>query len=138
MPTEAEHDEAYRENRAFLASNGGLHSTNPRWAAVAAFYAAVHLVERLAARDGVDNIRHTGPQSRQLYLSHHPQHHVLLADLTALRSASELARYDSLTVFQAAWSAADVQAQLIDGHLAAIESYVAGVCVPAAAAASGS
>lgn len=80
------------------------------------------------------NKRHTGTPSRQLYLAEHPQHHVLLADLMALLSASHIARYDSLTAFQVAWPADNVREHLINGHLARIEAYVVRVCGPEGAA----
>ncbi len=132
MPTDQEHNDKVLDNRTFLALNGGLVNVNPRWAAVVAFYEAVHLVERLAAHDGVDNKRHTGNNSRQLYLSAHPRHHVLLADLTALRSASEDARYESLPTFDTAWPPQDIQAILIDIHLANVRQYVSNFFAPPA------
>ena len=128
MPTAAEHHAVYQDSLAFL--NSGIIVANPRWAAVVAFYAGVHLVERLAAQDGVHNARHVGTNSRQVYLAQHPVHHVLLAELTALRSASELARYHSLAAFDAAFAAADVQAQLIAACLATIEAHVVAAFAP--------
>jgi hypothetical protein len=124
MPTDVEHTAVYRDNRTVLDGSGGLLSTNSRWAAVVAFYAAVHLIERLAAQDGCHHTRHSGANSRQIYLAAHPVHHVLLHHLTALRTASELARYHSLSTFESAFPAADVDEQLVGVHLRAIEQYV--------------
>jgi hypothetical protein len=49
MPSASEHRAKYDHNRRFL--NTGLAATEPEWAAVVAFYAAVHLIERLAAAE---------------------------------------------------------------------------------------
>ena len=43
----------------------------------------------------------------------------------ALRDASEIGRYGTLNQFNRQFSPARVQSQLIDNHLASIESYVA-------------
>ena len=51
MPTDAEHLAQYQHNHTLLYANGGLWRASPSWAAVVAFYAALHLVERLAALD---------------------------------------------------------------------------------------
>jgi hypothetical protein len=124
MPDVAEHDARYRDNRQFLAFQGCLTSVNNQWAAVVAFYSAVHLIEKLAAYEGLDNYRHSGPGSRELYLSRHPRHYLLLRDLNALRVASEYARYDSLSAFDSAFPGTTVKSVLIDKSLKRIEDYV--------------
>jgi hypothetical protein len=131
MPSDAEHLAAYTENRGLIAP---VMAINSRWASVVAFYAAVHLVERLAANDGIHNQRHTGNDSRQIYLAAHPVHSAstVLADLTALRAASEIARYQSVAAFSAAFPGAAVKTQLIDVRLVRIEDYVNQFLTPMA------
>lgn len=125
MPSLAEHNDKYADNMAFLVSNGGLISQNSMWASVVAFYAAVHLVERLAAHEGVHNRCHVGTfQSRQLYLAGHPKHSVILADFSSLRTASEIARYQSIQAFDRAFPGKAVEIRLINRCLANIEKHV--------------
>jgi len=58
MPTPEEHLIKYKLNRKFLDSNGGLGNQEERWATIVAFYAALHLVERLAARESRHHTSH--------------------------------------------------------------------------------
>jgi hypothetical protein len=135
MPTDAEHLEKYRENVALLNAGGGLAALSEPWASVVAFYAAVHLVERLAAQVGLHHTSHGGrsPQqwgrnSRHLFVnSHHPQ---ILADYMSLFLAGHIARYDSAGTFSAAFPPGTVQAQLIGNCLAALENYVFAAIPP--------
>lgn len=117
MPSSAEHQEKYLENRAFLDANGGLAAAQPIWASVVAFYAALHLDERLAARQ---NIHHGNHALRTTYLSRHRLHRVIYPAFEALRNASEVARYGTANQFQRLVPTANVQAVLIDKHLVAI------------------
>lgn len=133
MPTDAEHQAKHQHNAATLAAHGGLAGTSECWAAVVAFYAALHLVERLAAQTNLHHRRHSGPGSRHRYLAGHPQHRQILADYMALQSASEIARYESMGAFQAAYPAGTTQAQLVNGCLARIEQYVTTTLNPPAA-----
>jgi hypothetical protein len=123
MPTEAEHAEKYRQNRAMLDGPPALVTVSPPWAATVAFYAAVHLVEQLAARDGTHHARHVGQASRARYLALHPVHNVLGADLSALLSASLVARYESAAAYATAYPGDTTQRVLIDQCLAAIEAH---------------
>lgn len=123
MPTGHEHAAKYRDNKAFLLSNGGLVNHHPAWAAVVAFYAAVHLVEQLAARDGRHNADH---RDRDVYLAGHRDHNEIQADFAALLRASKTARYLPVNRYLAAFPGTATQALLIDGCLARIEKYVAG------------
>jgi hypothetical protein len=53
MPNSAEHQAKYTANRQFLnTGNNGtpLSTLDGCWAAIVAFYSALHLVDRLAAR----------------------------------------------------------------------------------------
>ena len=132
MPSSAEHQEKYLENRAFLDANGGLASLEPVWASIVAFYAALHLVERLAARQ---NIHHWNHALRTTYLRRHRLHRVIYSAYEALRAASELARYGTANQFQRLVPTANVQTVLIDTHLVAIETYVQSVFAPSTGAA---
>jgi len=130
MPAESDHAQKHRENRALLAGPPPLAAVSPAWAATVAFYAAVHLVERLAARDGVHHTRHSGQASRAGYLARHPTHHVLAAHLATLLSASIVARYEGPGAYAAAFPGDTTQRLLIDTHLAAIEAHVAAAIGP--------
>jgi len=124
MPTDAEHRIKYEDNRRVLAENNGLEQTSECWAAVVAFYASLHLVERLAALEGKHLVRHSGQGSRESFLRYHPDHKAILGDYTALRRASEQARYESLEQFQISFPPTTMRARLIDGCLHRIEEHV--------------
>lgn len=132
MATDAEHDAKYRENRAVLDGPPPLDALSEPWAATVAFYAAVHLVERLAARDGRHHTRHSGQPSRNAYITAHPAHRAVAADFMVLYSASLVARYEPPAAFAEGYPTGTVRTRLIDQHLAAIETYVAGVFAAAA------
>ena len=138
MPDLSEHEDKYKDNRTFLSFQGCLTTVNKGWAAVVAFYSAVHLIEKLAAAEGIDNYRHTGNGSRELYLSRHPRHYLLLQDLDALRVASEYARYESIGAFTAAFPGTTVRDTLISKRLKRIEDYVAKFFSPPTPPASAS
>lgn len=134
MPSSAEHQVKYQENRTFLdtggAGGGALASSNASWAAIVAFYAALHLVERLAARL---NLHHTPPAAhgqRERWLRSHPQHRAILTAYNDLRTASEIARYGTANQFTRAYPGSTVQSILIDHRLVAIEAYVNAVFQP--------
>lgn len=128
MPNSSEHRAKYDLNRAFLDT--GLAATQPEWAAVVAFYAAVHLIERLAAVERKGPVHHRTHQQRVAYLGYHARHRALFADYRELQEASEISRYGTPRQFQSRYTAATVQSQLIDTHLAAIELYVAAFFAP--------
>ena len=124
MPDESEHAEKCRQNRVVLDGPPALSSVSGSWAATVAFYAAVHLIEQLAAHDGIHHTRHVGQASRAGYLATHPVHRVLGPNLSALLSASLVARYESATAFVTAYPGDTVQRILIDQCLAGIEAHV--------------
>lgn len=130
MPNSAEHDAKYRANRAFLDT--GLAATNPEWAAVVAFYADVHLVERLAAAEHRRPIHHESHVLREDYLSRHRRHRVIYVDYLALKDASITSRYGTVRQFRTQYPGEVVRLQLIDTHLAAIEQYIAAAFTPPA------
>lgn len=132
MPDETEHEAKYRENRELLNGPPPLSTVSRSWAATVAFYAAVHLVEQLAARDGVHHTRHTGMASRARYLATHSIHHLIGPDLSALLAASIVARYETIAAFAAGYPGDVVQTRLIDTHLAAIEAHATAHLSPPA------
>jgi hypothetical protein len=138
MATEAEHHAKYAECRAVLNGLPALITISGAWAATVAFYAAVHLVERLAARDNRHHTRHSGLASRNSYVTSHPNHRVVASDFMALYTALLVARYDPPTAFALAYPGDTVKTQLIDGCLARIETYVAGVFPSSSPSATGS
>ncbi|MCI0704138.1 MAG: hypothetical protein L0241_24030 [Planctomycetia bacterium] len=128
MPNSPEHRAKYTLNRAFL--NTGIVTTNPEWAGVVAFYAAVHLVERLAAAEPRGSIHHRTHADRRVYLAQHRHHRAILNDYEILQDASEISRYGTVNQFNSLYSAATVQSVLIDTHLVAIEDYVTAYFAP--------
>ena len=128
MPNSAEHRAKSDLNRAFLDT--GLATAQPEWAAVVAFYAAVHLIERLAAVEPRGPIHHRTHSQRVAYLGRHPRHRALVHDYRQLQEASETSRYGTLRQFRNRYTAATVQSQLIDAHLVAVEQYVTAFFAP--------
>jgi len=120
MPTAAEHLEKYEANRKLLDSCNGspLSQVDPCWATTVAFYAALHLVERLAARSGVENRNHT---ERMNYVrADHPQ---IQGAYRILMDASRTARYFSKKSFDAKFPRDTVQTHHIGHYLKQIEDH---------------
>jgi hypothetical protein len=122
MPSSAEHRAKHEANRRLLDSgnNGTPFSTlDGCWAAVVAFYAALHLVDRLAARVTF----HPGNHGDRLNFvrRHHPS---IYLSYNALKIASEIARYGTLNLFNRTFPGNTTQTLLIDQKLVAIETYV--------------
>ena len=120
MPTQSQHRTKARGNRDFLSEIDP--SARSDWAVVVAFYTAVHLVEQVRAVGGEHSKNH---KDRIDYLGIH--HRAIAAQFYMLYSASRLSRYDSNADFYAQFANADIQAVVIDGWLAAVETYVAGL-----------
>jgi hypothetical protein len=140
MPNSSQHQAKYQANRQYLdtGNNGGPLSTlNGCWASVVAFYAALHLVDRLAARVNF----HPGDHAeRERFVSR--DHSAIYRFYSALKSASIIARYGTINQFTNAYPGTTVQDNLIDTRLFAIENYVNNIFNPPAppippAAASG-
>jgi hypothetical protein len=133
VPSSSEHQVKYLENRTFLDTGGAggpLASSNAPWAAIVAFYAALHLVERLTARQ---NLHHTPPAAhgqRGRWLRSHPQHRAIFSAYNDLRTASEVARYGTVNQFNRYYPGNTVQTVLIDQKLVVIENYVNAVFQP--------
>lgn len=125
MPSSAEHRAKHLANRHLLdtANNGAPLSTLDKcWAAIVAFYAALHLVDRLAA---LNNLHPTPPGAHGVRLHFvSSQHRTIFAAYNDLKVASEIARYGTLNQFARAFPGDTVQTVLIDTNLVAIENYV--------------
>jgi hypothetical protein len=128
MPSSAEHHDKYQANRNLLnTGNNGtpLSTLDGCWAAIVAFYAALHLVDRLAARINL----HPGNHGDRLsFVS--SKHRPIFANYNTLKTASETARYGTLNQFNRAFPGSTVQSILIDKRLVAIETYVNNIFMP--------
>lgn len=128
MPSSQEHRAKYEANRHHLdtGNNGGPLSTlDGCWAATVAFYAALHLVDRLAARNNFHPGNHT---DRNSFVT--GQHRPIWAVYNALYTVSRIARYGTLNQFNLAYPGTTVQTELIDKRLVAIETYVNNIFNP--------
>jgi len=107
-------------NRKLLDANGGLWNSDERWAAVIAFYTALHLVESLASQEGCRNADH---KQRDRYLADHPEHCEIHEAYGNLHFAAHQARYGSIGAFARQFAGKAVEKTLINKHLADIEKY---------------
>ncbi|HYT91463.1 MAG TPA: hypothetical protein VEL76_22305 [Gemmataceae bacterium] len=133
MPNSAEHRAKYEANRNLLdTGNNGtpLSTLDGCWAAIVAFYAALHLVDRLAARVN-SHPAPPGAHSKRLRFVAN-QHRVIFVEYNDLKVASEIARYGTLNQFQRAFPGTTVQDILININLVAIETYVDSIFNPPA------
>lgn len=119
MPSADQHRNKAERNRQFL--NSISLTDYPEWVVVAAFYTAVHLVERLRhlAGDG----HSTSHEDRLEYVQHHLPD-AIHTDYHILQNVSMLARYQSTADFFAQFQPADVAEQLVNNRLARIEQHV--------------
>lgn len=115
MPKPKQHQDKADKNRKFLES---VKTTEHlEWAATAAFYTALHLIEKLFA---YDNAHYTSHGTRSVGISlKHPK---IVSSYVHLHNVAHLARYGTLESFRL--SASDLQNQLIDVHLTSIVKYV--------------
>jgi hypothetical protein len=128
MPSSAEHSAKHQANRHLLdTGNNGtpLSTLDGCWAAIVAFYAALHCVDRLASRT---NLHPGGHSDRTRYVS--GRHRVIFGAYNALQSASLIARYGTLNQFNSAFPGTTVQDILVDQKLVAIETYVHNIFNP--------
>jgi hypothetical protein len=127
MPSSAEHRAKYEANRQFLdtGNNGSPLSTlNEPWAAIVAFYAALHLADRLAAA-ATPPLHPTPPNAHGkrllfLYRNHRP----IYSAYNDLKTASEIARYGTLNQFTRVFPVGATQTILVNTNLVGIETYV--------------
>ncbi len=117
MPNSSQHQNKARNNREFLDSFDS--NSHPDWAAVVAFYTAVHLIERLRALDGQDSENH---QDRLRYVQ--ANHRTIHYEFHQLLNTSKLARYEANSVFHTQLSNAQIRDVVIGEWLVAIERYV--------------
>lgn len=122
MPNSPEHRDKAVRNSTFL--NTIDRTTFPEWSVVVAFYLAVHLAERLAARDSAHHDNH---KERLEYLRR--KHRKIHNNFKHLYEASLVARYDTVHRFSADYSTPKV-ARLLDVDLTEIQSYVATIFPP--------
>lgn len=116
MPNASQHENKAKHNRQFLETIDC--GTTSDWAAVVAFYTAVHVIERLRALDGDHSKDH---QDRLQYVATH--HRTIHTEFHGLLNASYLARYQANATFFGQISNDDVKSNLIDRFLVAIEGY---------------
>jgi hypothetical protein len=117
MPSSAEHKEKAQQHLDFLHSG---HVT-PEWAAIVAFYAALHLVERLCA---CENLHIANHHDRLAWLNKHAKHKAIHADFVALYDASRVARYGTCSQFKKAYPGDTIKKELIGKNLAAVIRHV--------------
>ena len=125
MPPATEHLAKAAHNRRVLGSLDLSQATD--WAAVVAFYTALHQIERLADLDGRHHEQHN---YRAVYLREHADHSQIWNDYLRLATAASIARYQSLARFARFYPATYVRRTLIDAHLVTIERYVETVFAP--------
>jgi hypothetical protein len=119
MPSADQHRGKAERNRKFLASI--TLADFPEWVTVAAFYTAVHWIERYRAHVGDGDS--TSHEDRLNYVQHrlpstvHTAYHVL-------QNVSMLARYQSMADFYAQFQPEDVENEIVNKRLAHIEQYV--------------
>ncbi len=119
MPNSPQHREKAVRNLAALATIDV--ALFPDWAAVMAFYRAVHLVERLAAREGPP-VHHENHHDRADYVRR--RHRAIRDDYNTLFDAGLVARYGTIHQFESQFSCDYVRDELIGGCLRRITDYV--------------
>src|SRR5262245_52549053 len=129
MSSSAEHKEKAQQILDFLHSG----SLTPEGAAIVAFYAALHLVERLCA---CDNLHIANHHERLSWLNKHKKHRAIHADFVTLYDASRVARYGTCNQFKTAYPGDTVRKRLVQQNLAAIIRHVELHFQPPAAAPS--
>lgn len=117
MPSSAEHKEEAQQHLDFLHSA----PLTPEWSAIVAFYAALHLIERLCA---CENFHITKHHDRLSWLSKHKVHRAIHADFVARYDASLVARYGTCSQFKTAYPGDTIKRQLIGKNLAAVIRHV--------------
>jgi hypothetical protein len=118
MPKASEHKTKATHNRQFL--NTIAIPDYPDWAAVVAFYTAVHLVERVRAAAGHGHSR--DHDDRLSYVANNLE--TIHTAYTILQNVSMLARYESRGDFFKQFQPEDVESRLIGQYLTAIDTFV--------------
>jgi hypothetical protein len=124
MPSADQHRKKAESNRKFLDSIS--LDDYPDWVVVAAFYTAVHLVERVRALAGDGDS--TAHEDRLAYIqANHPAIHTAYH---ILQNASMLARYQSNATFFGQFQRDIIRDRLVGQYLTAIEKYAEGYAKP--------
>jgi hypothetical protein len=118
MPSADQHRKKAENNRKFLATVS--LEEYPDWVVVAAFYTAVHQVERLRSISGDGDS--TGHEDRLAYIQE--VHAAIHSAYHILQNASMLARYQSNATFFGQFQRETIAALLVGRHLVEIENYV--------------
>lgn len=119
MPNKEQHRAKAERNQKFMESIA--LDDYPEWVAVAAFYTAVHLVERWRAAAG------DGDSTSHEHRMEHVQHKFPADIHTAyqiLQNVAMLARYQSNGDFFAQFQPEDVKTQIVDNRLAKNRQFV--------------
>jgi hypothetical protein len=125
VPDVNEHRAKAVRNRAFLGTIA--EAVYPEWTVVAAFYAALHSVERLAASESYHPPNHA---ARINYIRYHARHRAILRPYLALYFAGMVARYESINLFHSQYPTPVAGSVLPADELAAVENYVATELAP--------
>jgi hypothetical protein len=121
MPNSKQHSDKAAHNKRFLTTI--TTADFPDWAAVVAFYTAVHLVERLRTREQNQTDQHsTDHQNRNEFIQ--KRHRNIHAAFHALYNASLIARYQTLEKFRRTFTVKAVQDSLIATYLESVQKYV--------------
>ncbi len=119
MPKADQHRIKAEQNRRFLDTI--KIDDHPDWVVVAAFYTAVHAVERLRAAAGHGDS--TSHEDRLGYVQH--EHADIHTHYHILQNASMLARYQSNADFFAQFQPDEIPHRIIAERLVPIEQYAA-------------
>jgi hypothetical protein len=121
MANSAQHREKVDRNHAFLMTLVGKPDF-PEWKAVCAFYTAVHSIERLRASFNEHSQNHD--ERFAFFRIHKKPFSSIYHNYRILYDASILARYQTRSQFDKAFSDAVVESELIGKHLKAIIDFV--------------
>ena len=122
MPSADQHRRKAESNRRFLDSISV--DDHPDWVVVAAFYCAVHWVERLRAAAGDGHSTSHGERLAYVQARHlkiHTAYHIL-------QNASMLARYEANATFFAQFQREIIVERLVGRYLKEIENYTNTEC----------
>jgi hypothetical protein len=123
MPNSRQHKEKAARNREFLDTISV--DDYPDWAVVVAFYAAVHLAERLRTLERNASQQHSTDHNDRLQFVQR-KHRGIHAAFHILFNAALLARYETVNSFNTQFTPSDVRDTLVGQHLVSIERYVSG------------
>ena len=125
MPNSKQHQAKAQQNQEFLDSIDVARFAS--WTTVAAFYTAVHLVERLRAKRGRGTDDHSTDHHDRLEFVRRKENRQIQPAYEVLFNASLLARYETIESFNQAFTTEDIRDVLIAQYLKQIEDYVATV-----------